>query len=468
MSISIRFLGAAQNVTGSRYLLTVEGKNILIDCGFYQEREYRKRNWEPFQIPPASIDCMLLTHAHLDHCGLIPKLVREGFSGRIYCTPVTAEIGKIVLLDSAHIQEEDAEFKRRRHSREKRASTREIKPLYTSEDAEKSFPLFHPVSYEEPVQILPGVTVVFHDAGHILGSSMIRLQVSIGTSTRTIVFSGDIGRWEKPILQDPTVFSDADTVVMESTYGDRIHSDEGDIDTLLCDAVNSAHQKGGNIVIPSFAIGRTQEMLYRLNDMLQADRIPHLMSFVDSPMAVGITKVFRNHPELFDEETLALLHDGKSPFSMPNLKMVTSVADSKAINHIKGTAIIIAASGMCTGGRIKHHLAHNIGRTESVILFVGYQARGTLGREILDGKKEVRILGAFQKVKAQIRQIHGFSAHADQSELLSWVEGIKRGPKKVFITHGEPDAAQALATLLEQHGDMKVDVPAYGQTFDAF
>ncbi|MBN1686853.1 MAG: MBL fold metallo-hydrolase, partial [Spirochaetales bacterium] len=449
MDATIQFLGAAQNVTGSRYLLSYSGKNVLVDCGYYQERDFRYRNWEPFPFPPIHIDCMVLTHAHLDHCGLIPKLVREGFAGEIHCTPATAEIAKIVLLDSAHIQEEDAAFKRLRHEREKREPPREVVPLYTTEDAENCLDLFVPHDYEEPVAVGPGIEVTFFDAGHILGSAMVRFRLGEGKSSRILLFSGDIGRYNKPILNDPTVFEEADSVVMESTYGDRLHEDTADIDTLLADAVNDAAKRGGNLVIPSFAIGRTQELLYRLNALTLADRIPHLMTFVDSPMAVNVTQVFRNHRELFDDETIDLLHAQQSPFTMPNLKMVQSVSDSKAINHINGTAIIIAASGMCTGGRIKHHLAHNIGKPSSIVLFVGYQAQGTLGRIILEGgKEEVRILGTYYRVRADIRNIHGFSAHADQRELLDWVNAIRKKPKRIFVTHGEPEAARTLAGLL--------------------
>ncbi len=468
MNATIQFLGAARNVTGSRYLLRAMDKNILIDCGIYQERKYRGRNWDPFPFPPSDIDCLLLTHAHLDHCGLIPKLVREGFQGDIHCTSASAEIAKIVLLDSAHIQEEDAAFKKRRHKRQNRKSERVIVPLYTTKDAEDSLPLFIPHQYDEQVVIAPGLEVSFHDAGHILGSSMIRIRIGKGSDAKTLVFSGDIGRWDKPILEDPTVFSEADTVVMESTYGNRIHEDKTDIDSLLADAVNDANRQGGNLLIPSFAVGRTQEVLYRLNELLLADRIPHLMTFVDSPMAVRVTKVFRQHTDMFDEEAKKLLSDHNSPFAMPNLKMVSSVADSKAINHIKGTAVIIAASGMCTGGRIKHHLDHNIGRSSSIILFVGYQAFGTLGREIIEGKKEVRLFGTERRVKAQIRQIHGFSAHADQQELLGWVEGIGKGPSRIFVTHGEPDAALALADLLTVKTDAVVQVPEYEQMEEVF
>ncbi len=468
VNASIRFLGAAQNVTGSSYLLSVSGKNILVDCGYYQERDFRYRNWEPFPFPPEKLDCMVLTHAHLDHCGLIPKLVREGFSGDIHCTSATADIGKIVLLDSAHIQEEDAAFKQKRHEREKRKPPHEVKPLYTTEDAQNSLGFFTPHRYEEPVELGNDLDVTFFDAGHILGSSMVRFRIGTGKDARVILFSGDIGRYDKPILRDPTVFDSADTVVMESTYGDRSHQDKEDIDTLLADAVNTAKERGGNLVIPSFAIGRTQEILYRLNELILADRIPRLMTFVDSPMAVNVTEVFKDHREMFDEETIDLLNDRHSPFTMPNLKMIQSVQDSKAINHINGTTIIIAASGMCTGGRIKHHLSHNIGRPSSMVLFVGYQASGTLGRIILEGTEEVRILGTYYRVRAEIRNIQEFSAHADQDELLDWINGTKDGPSRVFVTHGEPHAAKTLAGLLSESGSRDVFVPEYGDEYPAF
>ncbi len=469
MEATISFLGAAQNVTGSMYLLSVSGMNVLIDCGYYQERDYRSRNWERFPFPPDRIDCLVLTHAHLDHCGLIPKLVREGFSGDIHCTSATAEIAKIVMLDAAHIQEEDAAFKQKRHEQEKRKPLREVLPLYTTEDAENSVKYFVPHPYEEVVSLGPGLDVTFFDAGHILGSAMVRFRVGTGNDARVLLFSGDIGKFDKPILQDPTIFKEADTVVMESTYGDRIHEDKADIATLLADAVNAAKKKGGNLVIPSFAIGRTQEILYHLNELIMADRIPRLMTFVDSPMAVNVTGVFKNHREMFDEETINLLQASHSPFNMSNLKMVQSVQDSKAINHISGTTIIIAASGMCTGGRIKHHLVHNIERPASIVLFVGYQANGTLGRSILDGgKEEVRILGAYYRVKAEIRNINGFSAHADQRELLDWVNGIEKGPDRIFVTHGEPKAAHALADLLAENKDREVIVPEYRREEPAF
>jgi len=378
MTISLQFLGAAQNVTGSSYLLEAKGTRILVDCGLYQEREFRYRNWEPFPVDPKSIDIVLLTHAHLDHCGLLPKLVREGFAGKIICTSPTEDIAKIVLLDAAHLQEEDAEFKRKRHEREGRKGPYPEIPLYTRKDAERVFPLFKSVRYEEEVKINSSVKVTFYDAGHILGSSMIKVKVSEGIE-RSIVFSGDVGRWNKPIIRDPTLISDADYILVESTYGNRIHEDPSDIKSILEDVINTTERKGGNVVIPSFAIERTQELLYYLNELLGEDRIPHLLTFVDSPMAISVTDVFRNHSEYFDKETLNLIQSGDSPFYFVNLKLTRSSGESKAINHIRGSCIIIAGSGMCTGGRIKHHLVRNIPHPENTILFVGYQAKGTLG-----------------------------------------------------------------------------------------
>jgi metallo-beta-lactamase family protein len=464
---SIRFLGAAQNVTGSFYLVEHQGGRVVVDCGLYQERKYRERNWEPFAVDPGSIDAVLLTHAHLDHCGLLPKLVREGFGGPIYCTSATAEITRIVLLDSARIQEEDAEFKRRRHEREDRKGPRPEEPLYTEEDAERTLPLLRAVGYDSPTPVTNGISASFFEAGHILGSSMIRLELDGGSGARTsVVFSGDIGQWDKPIIEDPTLFAEADYLIMESTYGDRTHEDPGEIQDLLAQAVNTTHRAGGNLLIPSFALERTQEVLYHLNRLLQAGRIPHLMVFVDSPMAISVTEVFKDHPELFDDAMQELMEKGHSPFSFSGLKMTRSVDQSKAINHIRGTSIIIAGSGMCTGGRIKHHLVHNIYRKESTILFVGYQAEGTLGRQILSGARQVRILGQTWRRRANIRMISGFSAHADQPALLRWLSGLKRPPRRLFLTHGESDAIRVLADKIEREKGWKPYIPEYGERVD--
>ena len=461
MQMKLAFYGAAQNVTGSRYCLEANGTRLLVDCGLYQERDYRSRNWDPFPVAPESIDAVLLTHAHLDHCGLLPKLVREGFKGKIYGTAPTAEIAEIVLLDSAHLQEEDAAYKRRRHKREGRKGPYPEVPLYTTEDAQAVIPLFSPVDYEKPVRVADGMEASVHEAGHILGASMVRVQAKQNGEQRTVLFSGDVGRWDKPILRDPRLFEQADYVVVESTYGDRLHEDEASIDEVLAKTINATQKAGGNILIPSFALERSQEVLYHLNNLLIDDKIPHLMVFMDSPMAVSVTEVFKNYTELFDAEMTAMIKRGESPFNFPGLKMVKSVNDSKAINHIKGTVIVIAGSGMCTGGRIKHHLVNNISRPESAVLFVGYQAVGTLGRRIVDGAKEVRILGRMYPVNANIVRIHGFSAHADRDELVRWLSALRTPPRRAFVVHGEPDAAKAFGRLLREKMKWEACVPEY-------
>jgi len=461
VSIKLSFLGAAQNVTGSRYLVEAGGVRFLVDCGLYQEREFRERNWAPFAVPPETLDAVLLTHAHLDHCGLLPKLVREGFKGKIYGTPATAEIAEIMLMDSAKIQQEDAEFKKKRHEREGRKGPYPEIPLYTTEDAQACCPLFAPARYGEPVDLGGGVSATFHDAGHVLGSAMVKVAVSENGNQRSILFSGDAGRWQKPILCDPTLFDEADYVVVESTYGDRLHGGSGEIAGQLAEVINTTLEGGGNIVVPSFALERSQEVLYYLNQLLYKDTIRHMMVFLDSPMAVSLTEVFQHHPELFDKETLELIKKGNSPFSFPGLSMVRTVDESKAINHITGSVMIIAGSGMCTGGRIKYHLVRNITRPESTILFVGYQAVGTLGRQIVDGNKEVRILGQHHKVKARIAQISGFSAHADQGELIRWLSGLKKPPRHLFITHGEAEVAEKFGNLLKEKMGWEISVPEY-------
>lgn len=403
-----------------------------------------------------------MTHAHLDHCGLIPKLVREGFRGRIYCTAATSEITQIILLDSAHIQEEDAEFKRKRHEREKRRGPFPEIPLYTVDDAKASFPLFETVRYGEAVQVGDGVKATFHEAGHVLGSSMIKVTVSQEGDRRTIVFSGDVGRWNKPILRDPSVFNEIDYILIESTYGNRMHENSPNISDSLTEIANSTWKAGGNIIVPSFALERSQEVLYHLNELIIEDRIPHLMVFLDSPMAISITEVFKRHSELFDQEMSKLVRNNKSPFDFSNLKMVQTVDESKAINHISGTVMVIAGSGMCTGGRIKHHLVTNISRRESTILFVGYQAIGTLGRQIVDGARKVRILGQHYPVRARIAQIHGFSSHADRNELFRWLSELKKTPRRVFIVHGEFKAAQQFGIFLREKTGWNISVPEYG------
>jgi metallo-beta-lactamase family protein len=463
LKLRLRFLGAARNVTGSCLLLEINDTRIMVDCGLYQEREFKSRNWEPFLVEPASVDAVLLTHAHLDHCGRLPKLVRDGFHGKIYCTEATAEIAQIILLDSAHLQEEDAEHKRQRHEREGRKGPFPEVPLYTVDDAKACFPLFSPVQYEEPLTIGNGTEIkaTFFDAGHVLGSSIIKVEVQAGGEKRNLVFSGDLGRWNRPIVQDPTSIDEVDYLIVESTYGDRVHEDVADIGNRLADVINATHRAGGNIVVPSFALERSQEMLYYMNQLLLENRIPHLMVFLDSPMAINITDVFKRHSELYDRDMTELVQRKKSPFSFPNLVMTETTEESKAINHIKGSVMIIAGSGMCTGGRIKHHLVANISRKESTILFIGYQAVGTLGRQITDGARKVRILGNYHHVKAKIEQIHGFSSHADRNELFNWLSGIKRAPRHVFVVHGEDKSAASFGELIKEKTGWDVTIPQY-------
>jgi metallo-beta-lactamase family protein len=462
METTLSFLGAARNVTGSRFLLQANGNTLLIDCGLYQERDFLNRNWDPFPVPPSSIGAVLLTHAHLDHTGYLPRLVRDGFAGRIYCTAATAEITKIILQDSANLQEEDILFKQKRHRKEGRQGAHPEVPLYTPQDVENCLPLFHPMPYARPALVGQGIEISFHDAGHILGSSMIKVRVASDGQARTILFSGDVGRWDKPILRDPTIFDQADFIVVESTYGDRLHEKGPDIKDRLDQIIHATLRAGGNLVIPSFSVERAQEVLYYFNELLCEDRIPHLLTFLDSPMAVKVTEIFRNHSELYDDETVKLIHQCRAPWEFPGLVMSRTTTQSKAINQISGTVAIIAGSGMCTGGRIKHHLANNISRPESTILFVGYQASGTLGRNIVNGAKKVRIHGQDRLVRAKIVRIPGFSGHADRDELMRWLSGIQSPPKQVFIVHGEEESAESFRKYLTEKTHWPAVIPHYG------
>ncbi len=465
MQIKLSFLGAAQNVTGSRFLLQANDTQLLIDCGLYQERHLRARNWDPFPIEPRTIDAVLLTHAHLDHCGLLPKLVKEGFKGKIYCTAATSEIAQIILLDSAKLQEEDAEFKRKRHQREGRKSPYPEIPLYTIADTEACLPLFQPVEYKQTLKLGEGVEVTLYDAGHVLGSSIIKVKVQQNGQQRNILFTGDMGRPDRPIVRNPASFDQTDYLLIESTYGDRIHQGREDTKKAIAEVINSTKKAGGNIIVPSFALERSQEVLYYINELLLKNAIPHITVFLDSPMASKITKVFKRHSELFDEEMTELIRRDESPFDFPGLKTTETTKESKAINHIKGTVMVIAGSGMCTGGRIKHHLISNISKPQSSIMFVGYQANGTLGRQIVNGEKQVRILGQNYPVKARVVQVSGFSAHADRDELLKWLMGFKKPPKRLFVVHGEPESSQHFAESVSRQTGWKVSVPAYQDEF---
>ncbi len=460
----LHFLGAAGNVTGSRHMLEVDGTRVLVDCGLYQERQFKNRNWDPFPVPPSSIDAVLLTHAHLDHCGLLPKLVKEGFSGKIFCTDATAEITKIILLDSAHIQEEDAAYKAKRHKKEGRTGPHPEQPLYTTEDAEACFPLFSPVRYKSCVPVKNNIEACFFNAGHVLGSSIIKVTVTENSQKRVILFTGDIGRPDRPIVESPDSFEQADYVVIESTYGDRIHEPTEDIKNAVAGTINAAVEKGGKIIIPSFALERSQEVLYYLNDLIRNKKIPQIKVFLDSPMAARITTVFKHHPEMFDKEMSELIKNHESPFEFAQLDIVQSTEESKSLNALAGPFIIIAGSGMCTGGRVKHHLANNISDPKNTIMFVGYQAAGTLGRNITDGQEKVRILGADYQVKADIVKINGFSAHADKDELLKWLKKLKACPRHVFVVHGEESSAQAFGQYISEQLGCKTTVPEYGQS----
>jgi metallo-beta-lactamase family protein len=464
MSVKLTFMGAARGVTGSRYLLNKDGIMLLVDCGLYQEREFVYRNWEPFQCKPSELRAVLLTHAHLDHCGMLPRLVNQGFHGKVICTPATAEIAKIILMDSARIQEEDAAYKKKRHLREGKKGKYPEVPLYTMDDVEACEPLFAPVEYNHPVTVAEGIEATFHDEGHVLGSSMIRLHFNSSGIKRSIVFSGDIGRWNRPILGDPDVFKFTDYVVMESTYGDRLHEGSDEVSQDLGEIVNTAFRVKGNIIVPSFALQRAQELLYYLDNLLLDGKIPPLNDYLDSPMAAKVTEVYKRFGDLMDRDMQTRLKEHHSPFSFPGLKVVETVEESKSLNGLPGTYMIIAGAGMATGGRIKHHLANNISRPESTIVFVGYQAAGTLGRLILDGAKTVRIHGVQYDVHASIKQIQGLSAHADRDELLKWVSLLSVHPKHVFITHGEKDSAESFSNFLHEQKGYETSVPEFGST----
>jgi metallo-beta-lactamase family protein len=457
----LTFLGAAQNVTGSCYLLESEGRSVVIDCGTFQERDFQHRNWEDFPIRPAKVGAVLLTHAHLDHCGLLPRLSAKGFHGPIFATAATASIAAIVLRDSARILEEDLRQKQERHAREGRDSPHPYEPLYTTDDAENAIALFRPVPFAKPVQILPGIHATYIESGHILGAASIRVDVREGERTRTVLFSGDIGRDHMPLIRDPAQPAGADFVVVESTYGDRLHPDSQDIEGQLASVVNATHKAGGNLVIPSFAVERSQDLLYHFSRLVHAKRIPHTLVFLDSPMAVRVTDVFKKHPDLMDAETLELLERGQHPCDFPGLQMARTRDQSKAINQIRGTVCVIAGSGMCTGGRIKHHLRSNLPREESTILFVGYQAEGTLGRQILGRPEGVRLFGGWVPVKARIEQLQGFSGHADRDELRQWVRQLDPAPKEVFVTHGGKRVSAEFAAGLAKDFGLKAHAPAY-------
>ncbi len=464
--MKLHFLGANRQVTGSRYCLETGGQRFLVDCGLFQERPFLERNWQPSPLPPDRLDAVLLTHAHLDHCGLLPKLVADGFAGPIYATRPTIDLAEVILRDSADIQQEDAAYKRRRHAKEGRRGKHPEVPLYRQRDVDRTMRRFSGVNYRQPVQLPGGSSVVFHDAGHILGSAMLEFTVRENGREERVVFSGDIGQWDKPLIHDPTLLTEADYVIMESTYGDRNHEDAGDIETQLARVLDKTLRRGGNVVIPTFAVERSQELMYYISRLVHDDRIPDVHVFLDSPMAVDVTEIFRSFRDWCDHETRQLVESDQPPLRFPGLQLVRSVDESKAINRFPQPCIIMASSGMCTGGRIKHHLRQNISRPESTILFVGYQAEGTLGRQILDRQPQVRIHNRQFEVRADVAQIFGFSGHADRRGLLRWLGALRQPPRRVFLTHGEEEAALNLAQHIGQNMQWPVLVPQYREVVE--
>jgi metallo-beta-lactamase family protein len=454
---SLQFLGAAGTVTGSRFLLRHGERSVLVDCGLFQGlKELRQRNWEPLPVDPRSIDAVVLTHAHIDHIGGLPRLVRGGFRGPIFSTPGTRDLAGLLLPDSAHLQEEEA-----RYANEQAYSKHSpALPLYTVADAQATLPLFQTFSYGISRQIVPGVTLTFARAGHILGAAVCTLDLDGGG--QRVVFTGDLGRYGAPILRDPEPVERATTLVAESTYGDRTHGDVPSIDALA-QAVTAAISRNGAVVIPAFAVGRTQEILYDLRSLEEQRRIPILDVFIDSPMACDATPIYLAHTEEHDVDMTALVQRHASPLATGKAHFVTSVQDSKRLNGRAGPMIIISASGMATGGRILHHLKNRLPDARNTILFVGYQAEGTRGRRLIDGEQEIRILGEMVKVKAQIAAVSGFSAHADWTEMLRWMEGFKSPPKQTLLVHGEPPALEALRGRVAAKG-WPVRVPVYLET----
>lgn len=455
----VQFLGAARTVTGSCYLLEVGQTKIMVDCGMFQgSKEIKERNYESFYVEPNEVKFLLLTHAHIDHSGLIPKLCKHGFRGQILATSATVDLCSILLPDSAHVQEMEVERKNRKL---KRAGKPLLEEIYTVQDAMECLKQFRRVEYQEVIQLTPEVSVRFQDAGHILGSAMIEMWVQEGDHEIKLVFSGDIGNHNQPLVKDPTLIEAADYVFMESTYGNRLHQENVNKVEALKNVILETMAKGGNLIIPAFAVERTQDLLYDLNLLLQTKSIPNVPVIIDSPLAIEATEIFRRNSQYFDAETQELIRRGENPLALPGLRYTHTAEESKALNGLKGGAIIISASGMCDAGRIKHHLRHNLWRPESTVLFVGYQAKDTLGRRLLDGEKLVTIHGEEVVVKADIRNIDGFSAHADQRALLAWVKRFRSKPGKIFIVHGEEESSLTLAQLITQEMGIPTVVPKW-------
>jgi len=459
--VKLSFHGADRGVTGSCHLVECAGRRILIDCGLFQgNHELEEDNAESFGFDAAAIDVVLLTHAHLDHCGRLPLLAKRGFRGEIITTSASRELARLVLLDSANLQEEDA--RRRLRTRRGRRDG-DAEPLYSMVDALQAFDAFgRNAQYGKPIDLGGGIRATFIDAGHILGSASVFLELEENGTRRTVLFSGDLGNSGRPLLRDPATPPQSDVVVMESTYGDRLHKPIPPSVAEFYDAVSDAFARGGNVVIPTFALERAQELLYYLREGIDKNRLsPAIQVFLDSPMAISATEIFRRHPECFDKETMALFDAKRDPFGLPGLHFTRESAESMALNRITGGAIIMAGSGMATGGRVRHHLKHNLWRRDASVIFVGFAAKGTLARQIIDGAKEVSIFGERIPVNARVHTINGFSAHADQAELLAWHKHTGAG--RTFLVHGEVETMKLFAGKL---AGTKVEMPAIGQSFD--
>ena len=462
LEVKISFHGADRGVTGSCHLVEAGGKRILVDCGFFQgSRDVDDENAAPFGFDAASIDTLVLTHAHLDHCGRIPLLNKRGFRGEIISTGATRELARLVMLDAAHLQEEDARRRQRRNARA--PAPGDGAPLYGTLDALNACDRFgRTADYGQPIALAPGIVVTFFDAGHILGSASILFELEEGGRKRRALFSGDLGNAGRPLLRPPAAPPQVDAVIMETTYGDRLHKPLAASIEELYQVIAATFQRGGNVVIPTFALERAQELLFVLRQGRESNRLPPAMQvFLDSPMAISATEIFERHPEGYAPAVAELFRNGRDPFSLPGLHLARETAESAAINRITGGAAIMAGSGMCTGGRIRHHLRHNLWRSEASIVFVGYAAEGTLARQIIDGAKQVEIFGETIAVRAQVHTVNGFSAHADQAELLAW--RAQTHAARTILVHGEANTMRAFADKL---GGAKVEIPALGETIE--
>ena len=460
----LNFLGAIQQVTGSCYLIeSRDGAKVLMECGMRQgRREDEEDNQQPFPFNPAELSAVVISHAHIDHTGLLPKLVAEGFRGPIYATEVTCDLMELMLLDSAHIQEKDAEWENKWRLRQGKPL---IKPLYTVSDTEKMLALRHPLPYEQPTEVAPGVILTYHEAGHILGSAIVELEVQDHHLTRRLVFSGDLGNTCSPLMRQPAILKRADLVMLESTYGDRDHRCSEDTLEELVEILQQAHRDGGNVLIPSFAVGRTQDLIYYLGQFYQQGRLPQQAVFLDSPMAIRANQIYSRFHDQFDEQDRALIQqngNGDLRKWLPPLRITASPEDSMAINRIKSGAIIIAGSGMCTGGRIVHHFKHNLWRSECHLVFPGFQAAGTLGRNIVDGAPTVRLLHQRIAVKAKVHTLGGFSAHAGQSQLIDWVSHFDHHPE-LYLVHGELEKMKVLQGELKSRLNWDANIPEPGE-----